>query len=70
LKQKLAENKEANDRFVLNTQLIDISKMPEELSKRIELMLNEVMSEDKQKDVDEFASDDYLESLFGDPVIL
>ena len=62
LKEKLSENKKALEQFKLNMQLMDISKMPEDLSRRIESKLAEIMKDEGNVFL---TLDDTLESMSG-----
>jgi hypothetical protein len=58
----LAESKEASKQFELNTKLMDISKMPEELSKTIDERIGCLIKDDA-------SIDEIEESVFGEPII-
>ena len=62
LEKMLAESKEASDQFELNKKLIDISKMPEELSRTIDERIACLIKDDT-------TIDEVEESVFGEPII-
>ena len=62
LDKMLSENKEASERYEMNTKLMDISKMPEELSKAIDSKIADAIKNDA-------SVDEIDESIFGEPII-
>lgn len=62
LKQKLAESKSALEQFQLNMQLMDISKMPKELSDKIDAELKNLLFDGN----DYVDLDNEIEGMLGD----
>ena len=61
LEKMLNDSKEAKDQYELNEKLMDISKMPEELSRAIDEKISSLIKDDASiNEIDE--------SIFGDPI--
>ena len=66
LKLRLLEDASALERFKLNMQLMDMSKMPEELSKKIDSVLDEILCGVKKESID---FDSVLENMSQLPTV-
>lgn len=63
----LAENEEAANQYEINLELMDISKMPKELSDRIDAKLAEVMKDETNEVL---SLDEQISSMIGDPMMV
>ena len=67
LNERLEKDENAKNQYELNLKLMDISRMPKELSDRIDSKLADIM-EDETKDV--LSIDDQISSMIGEPLLL
>jgi 5'-3' exonuclease len=67
LKERLDQDENAKNQFELNLKLMDISRMPKELSNKIDLKLSEIMK-DETNDV--MTLDDQISNMIGEPMML
>lgn len=67
LNERLEKDENAKNQYELNLKLMDISRMPKELSDRIDSKLTDIM-EDETKDV--LSIDDQISSMIGEPLLI
>jgi len=67
LDARLKNDAAAQEQFEINSKLMDISKMPEDLSKKIEEKLSDIMKDETE---DVLTLDEQISSMIGEPIMV